>query len=415
MINYLIKIAKKSRFKSTLKKIYRYFITSYPFVTGKELKAVKQVLNSGIWNMSDPNGVHAILEKEFSEYIGVKHAVVVNSGGVGIQMALRVLDVKNGDEVIHQVDTCVANSFAIMNAGAIPIFSDISLDTFKLDFNNLENLITPRTKVIMPIHLWGNVENLKRLKCFAVKHNLKIIEDCALAFGAEYNGKKVGGFGDVGVFSFGSTKPIQSGEGGIIVTNDDDIAKKLRTMRNWGEMTQEYGVRDHEILSWNGRASEIVVAVMLEQFRNFEKRLSKLERHIKIFMDYIYSNKYLSMADQNLYNSKPSYGQVVVKLDSKIDKFEFMENLKEKKISVWHANFELIPTISFFKNETWKDWVMNKDVKFVESNYQGEFPNAKEVYERLGLGFMPNNFLTMKSTQKTIKEISICLKEMNVE
>jgi len=352
MLNKAISLAKKSKYKAFIKSMYRKIVCNYPFMVGDELAEVKKVLKSGSWNMSNPNGIHTVLEKEFSNYIGVKHAIVVNTGGVAIQMALRVLNVKQGDEVIHQVDTCVANAFSIMNAGATPVFSDISLDTFKLDIDNLDNLITNKTKVIMPIHLWGNVENMDKIIAFANKNNLKVIEDCALAFGAEYNDKKVGQFGDIGIFSFGSTKPIQSGEGAIIVTNDDNLAKDLKTMRSWGEMTQEYGVRDHEILSWNGRASEIVVAVMLEQFRHFDKRYDELKKNIDIFVNYINQNKYLNMADQNSYNTKPSYGQVVLVLEEEVDKILFMEKLKEKRVSVWHANFELISTISFFKNDT---------------------------------------------------------------
>ena len=220
MLNRLISLGKKSKFKNSLKIIYRYFFKSYPFSVGNEIRMVKGVLKSGVWNMSDPSGLHITLEKEFAKYIGVKHAIVVNTGGVAIQMSLRALGINYGDEVIHQVDTCVANSFAIMNAGATPIFSDILLDTFKLDTENLDSLLTSRTKVIMPIHMWGNVENMPVIQKFVKKHKLKMIEDCALAFGAEYDGKKVGQFGDIGIFSFGSTKPIQAGEGGIIVTNN---------------------------------------------------------------------------------------------------------------------------------------------------------------------------------------------------
>jgi perosamine synthetase len=412
VLNKLISLGKKSRYKNTLKKIYKVFFKSYPFLVGKEISMIENVLKSGIWNMSNPLGIHSILEKEFAEYVGVKHAIVVNTGGVAIQMSLRVLDVNHGDEVIHQVDTCIANSFAIMNAGATPIFSDISLETFKLDIENLDQLLSSKTKVIMPIHLWGNVENMQAISEFAVKHDLKVIEDCALAFGAEYDGKKVGQFGDIGIFSFGSTKPIQAGEGGIIVTNDDELAKKLRSMRSWGEMTQEYGIRDHEILSWNGRASEIVVAVMLEQFRNFEKRHNSLKRNINFFIQFIRDNKYLELADESSYNSNPSFSQVVVRLNKQINKSHLMNKLKEKNISVWHANFELIPTISFFKKGTWKNYSNSTDLNFIENNYFGRFKNAELVYDNVGLGFMPNNFLTLKRTKNTIKAIMSSLEKL---
>ena len=355
MRSKIINWAKNSKYKRYLKQIYRYFYKNYPYTVGNELKLIKSVLKSGLWNMSNSDGIHIVLEKEFAKYIGVKHAIVVNTGGVAIQMSIRALGLQKGDEIIHQVDTCVANAFAVMNAGAVPVFADISLDTFKLDINSLEKLITPNTKAIMPIHVWGNAENMNMVKEFANKYNLKIIEDCALAFGAEYNGQKVGSFGDVGIFSFGSTKPIQAGEGAIITTNNDQLAKKLRAMRMWGEMTQEYGIRDHEVLSWNGRTSEIVVAVMLGQFRGYEKRYKKLKENIEYFISGIKDSKYISIADTSDYNTRATYSQVVLKLDDKINKDYFMKELKKEHISAWHANFEPIPTISFFKKNIWKE------------------------------------------------------------
>jgi len=414
MLNKLISFAKNSRYKNELRRIYRYLVKSYPTLVGKEIKAVKQVLKSGAWNMSHAAGLHHTLEQEFADYIGVKHAIVVNTGGVAIQMSLRALELGHGDEVIHQVDTCVANAFAVMNAGVTPVFSDISLDTFKLDIDHLDTLVTPNTKAIMPIHLWGNVENMDAIRQFATKHQLKIIEDCALAFGAEFQGKKVGVFGDVGIFSFGSVKPIQAGEGGVLVTNDDALAKKLRSMRGWGEMTQEYGVRDHEILSWNGRISEVVVAVMLEQFRHFETRYQESRQHIEQFLQFIETNAYLELADKNLYNSHPSFSQVVIRLSPKVNKSGLMEKLGEKNVSVWHANFELIPSIHFFKQGTWKKWSTSHDLESIHANYTGAFPQAQAVYEHLGIGFMPHNFLTLRRTKKTMRAITDSLNELGL-
>jgi perosamine synthetase len=411
----LIKKLKNSKYKPLLKKIYRLFIKTYPYEVGNEIGIVKNVLKSGIWNMSNSQGIHKILEKEFAEYIGVKHAIVVNTGGVAIQMSIRALGLQKGDEIIHQVDTCVANAFAVMNAGTVPVFADVSLETFKLDFNCLEKLVTPNTKAIMPIHVWGNSENMDMVKNFANKYNLKIIEDCALAFGAEYNSQKLGSFGDVGIFSFGSTKPIQAGEGGIITTNDDKLAKKLRAMRMWGEMTQEYGIRDHEILSWNGRTSEIIVAVMLEQFRGYEKRYKNLKDNVEYFIEAIKDIKYISIADINNYNTRPSYSQVVIRLNTLIDKSCFMDRLKEENISVWHANFEPITTISFFKKTIWKEWTDARNIEWLSLNYNKQFQNSKIVYEKIGIGLMPNNFLTRKTTKVILSKIQNILLNMDIK
>ncbi len=411
----LIDFAKKSRFRGLLRKVWRIFNKNYyPFVLGDELKTIKSVLDSGVWNMSSDDGIHVKLEKEFAKYIGVKNAVLVSSGGVAIQMALRGLGFKPGDEVIHQIDTCVACSFAILNAGVTPIFSDISLDTLKLDFDNIESLITPRTKGIIPIHMWGNSENMEKVKQIADKYNLKVIEDCCLSIGATYKGEKVGRFGDVGIFSFGSTKPLTAGEGGFIVTNDDLLAKELRTIRNWGDKTHEYGIRDQETLSWNGRLSEVTAALIYEQLKNYEKLLNTVRSNAKLIIDYVSTNPYLNIADDSSYNDNPIYSQIVLKLDKKIDKKIFMEKLRNENISVWHANFEAINSLSFFNKDRWKDWILAGDLDFVKENYSKDYKNAYIVHAKSGLGIMRNNFITEKSAKNVIKKLEKIFNDLDL-
>jgi len=364
--------------------------------------------------MSSKDGIHLRAESEFSKYIGVKHAILVSSGGMAIQMSLRALGFKYGDEVIHQVDTCVANSFAILNAGVTPIFSDISLETFKLNFDDVENLVTERTKAIIPIHMWGNSENMDKVIEIADKYKLKIIEDCCLAIGATYNGKKVGQFGDVGIFSFGATKPIQAGEGGFIVTNDDELAKKLRTIRNWGDKSHEYGIRDQEILSWNGRLSEVTAALIYEQIRNYDKLLESIRKNAKIIIDYVSDCPFLDIVDDNHYNDSPIYAQIVVRLNKKINKKIFMKKLQDQNLIIWHANFEEITSLSFFKNENWKDWIVAGDLNYVEKNYNSEFKNASLVYSSIGIGIMRNNFVTENGAKNVVKKLKKIMFDLNL-
>lgn len=219
------------------RKIYKncasYITPSYPRIMGNEVKAVKKVLETPYWNMSSGRGlVHEGLEEEFAKYVGCKYAVAVNTGGMAIQMVLRALGIKPGDEVIHQIDTCVADPFAVINAGAIPIFADIDKSTFMLSGESVESLISDKTKAIKPVHIWGNPENMDMILKIAREYNLHVIEDCCLALGAKYKGKMVGSIGDAGVFSFGCLKPVQAGEGGMITTNSESLAKELRTIRS---------------------------------------------------------------------------------------------------------------------------------------------------------------------------------------
>lgn len=246
----------------------------FPRPLAKEIDAVTAVLRGSQWNMAYGKGLaHERLEEAFARYIGVDHAIAVNTGGMALQMSLRALGLKPGDEVLHQIDTCSATALAVMNAGCTPILADISAQTFMLSASDMETWTGSGTRALIATHMWGNVEDLDTLIEFKKKHRLWLIEDSCLALGAHHAGSTVGSFGDVGVFSFGCLKPIQGGEGGMIVTRDESLARELRAMRHWGDKTREFGVRDVEQLAWNGRMSEIVAAVVAEQLAGYPAHL----------------------------------------------------------------------------------------------------------------------------------------------
>ena len=217
------------------------------------------------------------------------------------------------------------------------------------------------------------------------------------------------------MFSFGSTKPLTAGEGGFIVTNDDLLAKELRTIRNWGDKTHEYGIRDQETLSWNGRLSEITAALIYEQLKNYEKLLKTVRSNAKLIVDYISTNPYLNIVYDSSYNDNPIYTQIVLRLDKKIEKEIFIEKLKNENISVWHANFEAINSLSFFNKDNWKDWILAGDLDFVEENYNQDYKNASIVYSKSGLGLMRNNFMTEKSAINVIKKLKKIFGDLDLE
>ncbi len=399
--------------KENLFWLYTLFIPTYPRPLGGEVKAVKKVLKSPLWNMSyGTDLVHNKLEEEFASFIGTRYAICVNTGGMAIQISLRALGLKPGDEVIHQVDTCVADAFAVLNAGATPVFSDISMESFGLLEEDIERNISSHTRAIMPIHIWGNPENMDMVRRLAEKHKLIVIEDAALAFGAQYKGKKVGSLADVGIFSFGSTKPIQTGEGGMITTNNEALARELRTIRHWGEMTSQYGVRDQRTLSWNGRMSEIVAAVALEQVRAYAKMLERIRGNVAHLSEYLEKIEGMELVHAGQDGSASIYAQAVVKIDEKalgISKEKLMNRLRSEGIPVWHANFEPINSLSFFKGGEWKNWVIKGDIARIEKNYSGRFENSETVYGKTGLGFMRYNFLSRGNVKYLIKKLDSIL------
>jgi len=386
---------------------------SHPTRLRREVSAVAEVLESPFWNMnSGANLTHEKLEEEFAAYVGTRYAVAVNTGGMAVQIALRAFGVKPGDEVLHQVDTCVADAFAVMAAGGTPIFVDIDKDDFMLSTSSTLKEITPQTKVIMPVHMWGNPEKMTWATEVARKHNLYCLEDACLAVGAEAEGRRAGSIGDAGVFSFGCLKPIQAGEGGMIVTDDEAFARELRTIRNWGDMTTEYGVRDQKTLSWNGRISEIVAAVALEQLRGYPPYLEKLRETVAMFIDHLAGIDGIDIAVPPTAQSKPAYSQVVVKLDENsigMPKTELMKRLKDRGIGCWHANFEPINKLAFFKDGSWRDWILRGDACRVERNYNQTFVNSEEVYDRSGMGFVRENFLSRERVKFLIKQLDLAL------
>jgi dTDP-4-amino-4,6-dideoxygalactose transaminase len=396
------------------KNIYRRFVVGYPRIMRNEIGAVTKVLKSSQWNMSYGDRlVHHKLEEEFADYIGTNYAIAVNTGGMAIQMVLRALGIKPGDEVIHQVDTCVADAFSVMNAGATPVFSDISTETFLLSERELENCVSSNSKVIIPVHMWGNAEDMDMITKFAERHGLFILEDAALAFGAKWKDKKVGSIGTAGVFSFGSLKPIQAGEGGMITTDDADLAKELKTLRHWGEMTFEYGLRDQQHLSWNGRMSEIVAAVALEQLRAYPSHIEKIRRNVGFFEESFGNIEGFEFRSSFNGESSSAYSQEVVKVDESklgISKSDLMKRLREKGIAVWHANFEPITSLSFFKQGLWKDWILRGDLDRVAHNYSRNYENSELVYNESGMGFLKSNFVSEGSLNYLIKTLKRVLK-----
>lgn len=218
--------------------------------------AIKGVLRSGHFIMG-PN-VKAF-EEEMAQYLGVKHAIGLNSGTDALFLALRALGVGPGDEVITTAFTFFATAEAISHVGATPVFVDIDPKTYNLDIDLIEAAITPRTKAIIPVHLFGQMADMDKIMAIASKHGLKVVEDVAQAMGATFNGKKAGTVGDVGTFSFFPTKNLGAyGDGGLLTTNDDHVAESVRKLRAHGSLKKYF----NEVVGYNSRLDELQAAIL---------------------------------------------------------------------------------------------------------------------------------------------------------
>jgi dTDP-4-amino-4,6-dideoxygalactose transaminase len=215
-------------------------------------------------------------EANFARYLEAKHAVGVANGTEALFLALKAIGAGSGDEVITVSNTAVPTISAIDAAGAKPVFVDIEENTFNIDPSKIEPAITPKTKAIIPVHLYGNPCNMEKITSIAARYNLKIIEDCAQAHGAEYKGKKVGTFGDCGAFSFYPSKNLgANGDGGMVVAGSSELAEKIKLLRNYG-----FADRYNSILrGYNSRLDEIQAALLdfkLTKLDEWNKRRSQI-------------------------------------------------------------------------------------------------------------------------------------------
>nr|MBC7245451.1 DegT/DnrJ/EryC1/StrS family aminotransferase [Chloroflexota bacterium] len=235
--------------------------------------AVQSVLEDG-WFILGKNV--AAFESEFAAYCGAGFAIGVGNGTDALQLALMACGVGPGDEVITAPNSATFTALAISAAGAVPAFVDIHPDTYNIDVQKLEQAIGPRTKAIMPVHLYGQPADMDPILAIARAHNLFVIEDAAQAHGALYKGRHVGTLGDVGCFSFYPSKNLGAfGDGGMVITNNPGIADRVRILRNGGQKTRY----DHQLLGVNSRLDELQAAILRVKLGYLDK-WNERRRHI---------------------------------------------------------------------------------------------------------------------------------------
>lgn len=244
-------------------------------VRGEILQCIERVLDSGTIVLGPET---ESFESEFASMCGVRYAVGVASGTDALILALRACGVQPGDEVITVANTAVPTASAIRAVGAIPVFADVLDDTLLIDPEQVESLITPRTQVLLPVHLYGQVARIHELQAIAQRHHLRIVEDCAHAHGATLDGQHAGTFGDVGCFSFYPTKNIGAlGDAGLCITNRPELASRIRELRMYGFDHRRIALCD----GLNSRLDEIQAAILRVRLRHFaanQQRRSAIAR-----------------------------------------------------------------------------------------------------------------------------------------
>jgi dTDP-4-amino-4,6-dideoxygalactose transaminase len=255
----------------------------WPLFDDTDVHAVSQVVESGQWGNPDCRGLVEKFEKEFAEYCGSRYAISCVNGSVALRLALIASGVKPGDEVIVPPYTFIATATIVIEANCVPVFVDIHPDTYNLDPSKIEAAITKRTKAIIPVHFAGLACDMDRIMEIAKKHKLFVIEDAAHAHGGEYKGKKLGSIGNAGCFSFQSSKNLNAGEGGLVVTNDEKLFDMMNSLRNVGRVKDGQWY-EHHYIGCNYRITQFQAALL-------SKQLTRLEDQTKLRDE---NGKYLS-------------------------------------------------------------------------------------------------------------------------
>jgi perosamine synthetase len=246
---------------------------SAPDITEADIEAVVNVLRTPRLSIGPKMEE---FERSVADLAGVPHGVAVSSGTAGLHLCLRALGIGEGDEVLLPSFTFIAAGNVVLYERAKPVFVDIEPNTLNLDPGKLERSITPKTRAIIAVHTFGHPADLDPIMDVAHRHGLDVIEDACEAIGARYRGRPVGGIGDFGVFGFYPNKPITTGEGGMVVTRDSQMADSIRALRNQGRMASD-GWLEHRVLGYNYRLSELNCALGLEQSKRMEGILDRRE------------------------------------------------------------------------------------------------------------------------------------------
>lgn len=346
-----------------------------PYLNQETIDDVINTLKSGWWT-TGPKVLQ--FEEEFKKYIGAKYAVAVNSWTAAAHLMLEAINIKEGDEVIIPSITFTATAEIICYFKAVPVIVDVDPNTLNIDPKAVEKAITSKTKAIIPVHYGGIPCDMEQLVSIAQKYNLKIIEDAAHAFPSYYNDKMIGTIGDATGFSFYVTKPLASGEGGMITTDNEYIAKRASVMRlhgidkdGWKRYTKE-GSWYYEVIApgFKYNYTDIQAAIAINQLKIAEQLLSARKK-IADYYDSVFSNNELFEIISIPKDRKTSYHLYVIKLNLdaiKVDRAKYIELMKERGIG---CSVHFIP---IYRHPYYRE-MFEIDIK--------KFPVSEEEYPRL--------------------------------
>lgn len=338
-----------------MKKIKQKIPFGYPIVDKKETTEICKVLKGHIFT----HGPRTMkFELEFSKFTKAHYCLSVSSCTTGMHLAYEALNISTGDEVIVPAQTHVATAHAVEHAGAKPVFVDCDPNTGNIDPNKIEKYITKKTKAISVVHFLGLPVDIFKIRKIANKYNLKIIEDCALSLGAKVNNIHTGLFGDVGIFSFYPVKHITTGEGGMIITNNKNLAKKLKITRALGvdksfNERKLPGMYDAKFLGYNYRMSEFQAALGIHQIKKLKFFLKKRKRNFNYLYNKLIKINSIKVLPGKYKSSISSYYCISIILNKKIKskRKKLITYLNKRGIGTSIYYPQPVPRMSYYKNK----------------------------------------------------------------
>jgi perosamine synthetase len=305
-----------------------------PEIGEAELKNVVEAVKSG-WVSSKGPFIEEF-ERKFSSYIGLKYGISTSNGTTALHLALAALEIKRGDEVIVPALTFASVANVVIYTGAKPVFVDSHPEYWCIDPSKLEEKITKKTRAIIPVHLYGHPCNMDSIMETAKDHNLYVIEDCAEAHGAKYKGRKVGTFGDIACFSFYGNKIITTGEGGMCLTKNEDLAEKIRVFRDHGMNTKKKYW--HQVIGFNYRMTNLQAALGVAQLEKIDNFIERKRKIAKTYNSFLKNVQGVTLHPEMPW-AKNVYWLYSILIDAKkygINRDDLMEKLAQKGIETRH-------------------------------------------------------------------------------
>lgn len=387
------------------KKRKDFLVFGKPFIAEEDIAEVVSTLRSGWWGTGPKTEK---FENDFKKYARSKYAISVNSATAGLHLALKLLNLKPGDEVITTPLTFVSTANVIIHSGATPIFADVDLNTWNIDPKEIEKKITKKTKAIIPVHLHGRPCDMDSMLKIAKKFNLWVIEDAAHAIEARYHGKKIGSIGDITVFSFYVTKNIATGEGGIITTNKKRCADRMRILRLHGlslDAYKRYSVKHFTLYEavepgFKYNLTDIASSLGLHQLERVEKNLKRRKQIWRQYEKAFTGNPLITLPSKIERDTRHAMHLFAILVDIKklkIKRNEFVDKLIKENIGSG-VHFSPVHLHNYYRK--------------TYGYKRGDFPNAEYVGDRI-LSLPLGANLTTKDVKEVISAVNQVLDTVN--